>query len=120
MTLQQAIARQEGFGQRRTLATLNHNPGNIVYGTFAIMHGSTTSIHGYALFPDDTSGWVALSALLHGTAYKDLTVEQAINKYCPPPDGSPLTKGNQPDEYVKNVCSWLGVTPDTPIIGLLG
>jgi hypothetical protein len=119
MTFEHAIARQEGFGQPGTLATLNHNPGNLVAGAFCYRHGATGSNHGYAVFADDAAGWVALIALLATPFYRLKTVEQAINIYCPPPNGSPLTAGNEPDVYVKNVCRWLGVRPDTPVAGLL-
>ena len=120
MTLQQAIARQEGFGQPKTLATCNHNPGNIISGTFAFMYGAIGSVYGYAIFPSDEAGWAALTSLLSAPSYAGLTVFQAINKYCPPPNGSVLTNGNDPDVYVENVCSWLGCSPDTPIADLLG
>jgi hypothetical protein len=121
MTLQQAIARQEGFGQPKTLATVNHNPGNIIAGAFAFLEGAVGSVYGYAIFLSDQAGWAALTALLSGPDYIGLTVFEAINRYCPPPvDGNPLTQGNNPDAYLINVCAWLGCSPDTPIAGLLG
>jgi|HubBroStandDraft_1064217.scaffolds.fasta_scaffold81562_5 hypothetical protein len=115
MTLQQAIARQEGFGIAGTRATLNHNPGNIRYGTFAKLHGATDNDGaGYAVFPDDATGEAALTALLSNPPYKGLTVTQALNKYAPAGDG------NAPQIYIDNVCGWCPCTPSTVIDGLLG
>jgi hypothetical protein len=120
MTLQQAIAKQEGFGKPGARPTLLHNPGDIIYGTFATSHGAVGNVGGYAEFPDDASGWAALTALLSGPSYRDLTVEQAIDRYCPAPAGSTLTEGNQPDVYVQNICEWCDCSPTTPIADLLG
>ena len=126
MTLQLAIGREEGFDAPATTsgypfpAQRNHNPGNIIWGTFAKLHGATGSAgKGYALFPDDQTGWNALTALLQTPMYKGKTVEQALNEYCPPPNGHALTENNDPDAYVKNVCSWIGCQPTTIIDGLL-
>lgn len=120
MTLQEAIARQEGFYVAGSLSSLNHNPGNIIIGNFAIAHGAVGSARGYAIFPDDASGWKALTDLLSGPAYKGKSVEVAINRYCPPPNGDDLTINNDPDAYVRNICVWCQCTPDTIIDGLLG
>lgn len=124
MTLPQAIATQEGFyarGPQPNSPQRNHNPGNIIWGAFAKANGALQGDNAfYACFPDDATGFAALLALLSGPAYKGKTVEVAINRYCPPPDGSELTDGNNPDVYVKNVCAWCRCSPDTIIDGLLG
>jgi hypothetical protein len=121
LTLLQAIAKQEGFYQPGTLAQRNHNPGNIISGSFANSHGAIGFRSGYATFPDDATGWAALRALFSGPAYRGLSVEVAINRYCPPPvTDQPLTEGNNPDAYVQNVCAWCECTPQTIIDGLLG
>jgi hypothetical protein len=119
-TLLQAIARQEGFYNTTTLAARNHNPGNIIYGDFARNHGAIGGNAGYAVFPDDKTGWSALYALLSGPAYKGLTVQAAIDRFCPPSNGTVLTQGNQPDAYVRDVCDWCECSPSTIIDGLLG
>lgn len=120
MTLQAAIGHQEGFGTPGTLASRNHNPGNIIKGEFAILHGAFAGDPSpYAVFASDVMGWAALTALLRTPAYATLTVEQAINKYCPVGAGD-LARGNEPSIYVRNVCDWCGCAPDTPIAGLLG
>ena len=115
MTLQQAIARQEGFGPLGTRATRNHNPGNIRWGTFARLHGATENDGaGYAVFPDDATGWAALTALLSNPPYSGLNVAEALNKYAPAADG------NAPVVYVANICDWCDCAPATPIADLLG
>lgn len=126
MTLQEAIARQEGFYAPPDVsgypfaAQRNRNPGNIVWGTFAKLHGSTGADNkGRAIFPSDQAGWEALTCLLGAPLYKGKTVEAAINEYCPPPNGHALTEGNEPDAYVKDVCAWCGCGPQTVIDGLL-
>lgn len=128
MTLQQAIARQEGFGMAHALATVNHNPGNIIAGAWATAHGAADHLkaggnnRGFAVFPNDAAGWAALTALLSGPMYRDLTLAETVAKYCPSPkDGTkdPLTEGNVPEVYVLHLAAWLGVSPLTPIAGLL-
>jgi len=128
MNLLEAIATQEGFYALGTLAQRNHNPGNIISGTFSTEHGAITitssltplAENGYAVFPDDETGFAALRALLTGPAYRGLTVELAINRYCPPPvTDQPLTEGNNPDVYVRNVCLWCECEPSTIIDSLI-
>jgi hypothetical protein len=119
MTLQQAIARQEGFGIAGALATTNHNPGNLIWGPFAKARGALANDRGYARFATDEDGWAALTDLLAGPSYEGLTVEAAINKYCPAGNGT-LSAGNLPDVYVQHVCEWLDCAPSTIIDGLLG
>jgi hypothetical protein len=121
LTLPEAIGRQEGFGIPGSAATRNHNPGNIIAGHFALTHGAVGVADGYAVFPDDATGKDALRALLTGPAYKGKTVEVAINRFCPPPvTDQPLTEGNDPDVYVRNVCEWCQCTPGTIIDELMG
>lgn len=121
MTLQQAIGREEGFGKPGTRATVNHNPGNIIWGPFARTHGALGGDDkGYAIWATDAAGAAALLALLTNHSYAADTVEQAINQYLGHPGTNPLSAGNDPPAYVNNVCTWLSCAPDTPIAGLLG
>lgn len=103
MTLLQAIARQEGFGIPNTRATRNHNPGDLEYGRFARGHGAIGTDGRYAIFPDDITGFNAMKALII-SAYKGLTIEQALNKWAPPIE-------NQTNIYITNVCNWTGAKP---------
>jgi hypothetical protein len=120
MTLQQAIARQEGFGKPGTRATMNNNPGNIIWGEFAKSHGSAGGDDaGYAVFPSQDAGFAALTDLLTDPTYDHDTVEQAINTYLGHPSANPLSKGNDAPVYIQNVCEWCDCLPTTPIVDLL-
>lgn len=122
MTLQQAIARQEGFGVAGAIPTTHHNPGNIVNGAWARAHGAVLYAGFIAMFPDDQTGWNALTALLRGTGYFGLTVQETIYRYLGMKPGGTGTdaKGDNATIYIKDVCGWLVCTPDTPIASLLG
>ncbi len=121
MNLQQAIAKQEGFGVAGKIPTLHHNPGNIIAGAWAIQHGSIAYPGFIAMFPDDQTGWAALTALLKGQFYFGLTVQEAIYRYLgmKPSTGSTDAHGDNATLYIKDVCTWCNCTPDTPIAGLL-
>jgi hypothetical protein len=67
-----------------TRAWRNNNPGNIRSGSFANRHGAIGSAGGMAVFPDEATGEAAQRALLRGSTYRDLTVDQAIARRSPP------------------------------------
>jgi hypothetical protein len=117
MTICEAIAREEGFGVPGGRATRNNNPGDINYGKFAIAHGATrleiippglSSTPRFAYFPTVEMGFAAMRDLL-SAHYGGMTIEQMLNKYAPPADN------NNTSSYIKNVCTWTGLTPDTII-----
>ena len=56
-SLAQAIARFEGFFTAGSVAARNNNPGNLRSGVGQI----GTDPNGYAIFPDQTTGFQALS-----------------------------------------------------------
>lgn len=112
MTLQEAIARQEGFLVPGSRANRNNNPGNIEFGEFAIAHGATGSDGRFAIFPDAATGFAALTALLVNF-YKGLTLPQFVEKYAP-------SSENDTGAYVQNLSSWTGLNPDQPIDGAIG
>ena len=62
----------------------NNNPGNIRYTQFSRNHGAIGSAGGFAVFPDVESGRDALSSLLGGASYINLTISAAISRYAPP------------------------------------
>lgn len=104
LTLEQAIARMEGFyaqNPSKNRPQRNHNPGDIEYGQFARLHGATSSDSRFAIFPDDATGFAALRALLNTPMYRILTIEQMVNKYAPPVE-------NNVSNYLKSVCTWVG------------
>lgn len=107
VTFCEAIARQEGWLQRTSRCRRNHNPGNIRYGRFAASHGATGSDGAFAIFPDDQTGFEAMSALLEA-AYTGLTVAQAIAKWAPPTE-------NNTAQYIADVAEWTGLSSDTEL-----
>ncbi len=64
----------------------NHNPGNIITGTFANTHGAIGNNHGFAVFPREATGHTASMALLKTRSYRNLTVDAAIYQRSPPPE----------------------------------
>lgn len=99
-SLADAIAREEGFYVPDSRAARNHNPGNIVAGKFARMHGSLGSDGRFAIFENDFQGFAALEALLKSAAYFKLT----ISRYAPASE-------NDTTKYIENVCAWTGAKP---------
>jgi hypothetical protein len=104
-TFMQAIAREEGFYVPGTRPNRNNNPGDIEWGRFTQAHGATCGDPRFAVFPFWTDGFAAMRALLL-SAYVGLTVEAALNKWAPPIE-------NTTNSYIKNVCEWTGLTPET-------
>lgn len=104
LTLEQAIALQEGwYNHTVTRNQRNNNPGNIVYGRFAISHSATGSDGRFAIFETAEDGFRALTALLLTDTYAHLTIEQALRKYAP-------SNENDTEMYISNVCKWTGYT----------
>lgn len=105
LTFMQAVAREEGFNVQGSRPNRNNNPGDIEYGRFTKSHGATGGDPRFAVFPDASTGFNAMRALLQ-SAYLGLTVEQALNKWAPPAE-------NDVSAYLKNVLSWTGMAADT-------
>ena len=138
MTLQEAIAHQEGFYDPHSRAGRNNNPGNINWGDFAKGHGATrleiippgySSKPRFAYFPTPELGFAAMTALLRfpGTfetypghprklvaGYAGSTVRECLNRWAPPSDG------NDTSAYEANVCKRVGCQPTDIIDHLLG
>jgi hypothetical protein len=66
-----------------TLAWRNNNPGNLVYGKFAVDNGAVGRNMQFAIFSDVQTGENALTNLLGSVTYPDLNVDQAISRYAP-------------------------------------
>ena len=92
MTLAQAIAYTEGYGNPKNAPTRDNNPGDIAYSDFAIKHGATgkddsTAKRGQpanAIFPNTEVGFQAMDALLSSPTYAGLSVEQVYAKWAQP------------------------------------
>ena len=105
MSFTAAIAREEGYYLPNTRPARNNNPGDIEFDMFAQAHGATHGDPRFAVFPSPDAGFQAMRALLR-SAYMGLTVAQALNKWAPPNE-------NATNTYIKNVCNWTGLTPET-------
>ena len=111
--LAQAIANMEGFNVSGSVAQRNNNPGNLTASPYA-----TGNVNGYSVFPDAATGWEALNYQLQLYAGRGLTLEEMINIYAPASNGSAMTAGNDPNNYLNYVTSQLGVGPSTSISAL--
>jgi len=72
-----------GGGGGGTRGDRNNNPGNLKDGPFARSHGATGSDSGgFAIFPDRATGSAAQEALVRGSSYQGLTLDQFAQKYA--------------------------------------
>lgn len=117
-TLDAAIASFEGFGTPGTLATVNNNPGNLIYNGYTQNLGATGSNQGFAVFPDSVTGANAEDNLVGYYAGQGDTIQQLINSWAPPtaPGNSTASTTN----YVNSVSQAVGGSPSTPVSSLAG
>lgn len=71
-----------------TRAWRNLNPGNIRYSEFSRNAGAIGQAGGFAVFPDEETGTRAISSLLRGQSYNNLTIARAITRYAPPSENN--------------------------------
>lgn len=71
-----------------TRAWRNLNPGNIRYSEFSRNAGAIGQAGGFAVFPDEETGTRAISLLLRGQSYNNLTIARAITRYAPPSENN--------------------------------
>lgn len=71
-----------------TRAWRNQNPGNIRYSEFSRNAGAIGQAGGFAVFPDEETGTRAISSLLRGQSYNNLTIARAITRYAPPSENN--------------------------------
>lgn len=99
-----------------TLADRNNNPGNIKFGKFAEKYGAKKGAPGkdggfFAIFPDQESGLKAMQDLLKSPSYRNLSIDQAIDKWT---GGKPynynlddisgkLVKDLNPEEFERTI-----------------
>jgi hypothetical protein len=89
--LLERIFTREGFYDTSSSGKQNipqkaHNPGDILYGDFAVAHGATGYILAQggkkvATFPDDETGKAAARALLGTKEYANLSPAEAISRW---------------------------------------
>jgi RHS repeat-associated protein len=66
----------------------DNNPGDIRSGDFANANGAIGSDKGIAIFPTAATGSQALTTLLNGSSYQNLTLDQAVARYAPPSENN--------------------------------
>ncbi len=71
-----------------TRAWRHLNPGNIRYSEFSRNAGAIGQAGGFAVFPDEETGTRAISSLLRGQSYNNLTIARAITRYAPPSENN--------------------------------
>ena len=118
-TLDQLIAKQEGFGTPQAFTiTQANNPGALAPGSFATQHGATGTAYTaggqpVAIFPDIATGTAAEDALVKYYADQNSTIADLINAWSPAnaPGNSPAAT----NAYIQNVAAGLNATPGTPV-----
>jgi Putative peptidoglycan binding domain len=93
-----------------SLAWDSYNPGNIAASQFATSQGAYAGKINYrfAVFPDEATGFAAITALLRTSAYSSLSILQTMQKYAPAGDPP-----NDPVTYAGKIAATLGVPTST-------
>ncbi len=81
----------------------NMNPGAIRTGSFACKMGACGDAGGFAVFPSEEQGMLALKALLRTDAYANLSIYNAIHKYAP------FCDNNDPIRYQRHLYTKTGI-----------
>lgn len=117
--LDQAIANFEGFNVPGSIAQRQNNPGNLVYGQYAIDHGAIQSgTNGIAVFPDVQTGLQAEDANVGNLVNQGLSLSDLLAKWSPP-----SADGNSQailDHYISSVSKSTGYDPNTPLKDQIG
>ena len=71
-----------------TRAWRNNNPGNIRMTEFSKRMGAIGAAGGFAVFPDEQTGMVAVKKLLRTKNYANKTIADAISRYAPPSENN--------------------------------
>lgn len=71
-----------------TRAWRNNNPGNIRMTEFSKRMGAIGAAGGFAVFPDEQTGMVAVKKLLRTKNYANKTIAGAISRYAPPSENN--------------------------------
>ncbi len=75
---------QEIIRKGGTRAWRNNNPGCIRTSQFTRDNGAIGNAGGFAVFPDEQTGMIAIEKLLMTDAYKNQTIARAMYSYAPP------------------------------------
>lgn len=97
------VVKVRSGGAGGSLSWMNNNPGNMEFGNFARSQGAIGTDGRFAVFPTVEAGFAAQIALLNKN-YSNLTLRQAIHKWCPWGDGD-----NNPELYTSRVSQQTGL-----------
>lgn len=86
----------------KSLSCRNNNPGNIIWGDYAISIGAQKGANGFAKFNSPIEGTSAMLRLLAGTSYRNRTIRDVILRYAPPVE-------NKSEAYIAYVMDTSGV-----------
>lgn len=93
-----------------SLSWRNYNPGNMRSGVPG--YDSIGRNAGFAIFPNEETGFGAMLSNLGSSRYQSLSVGGAIATWAPGSDG------NNPAAYARQVSSWTGLSSNTPMNAL--
>ena len=81
----------------------NQNPGAIRTSPFTRKMGAVGDAGGFAVFPSEEHGMIALKTLLRTDAYSNLSIYDAIHKYAP------FCDNNDPVRYQRHLYAKTGI-----------
>lgn len=90
----------------------NQNPGALRPGPFARKMGACGDAGGFAVFPNEETGMIALRELLKTETYSNMSIAAALHKYAP------FCDNNDPILYQKHLFNMTGVNPTRKISDL--
>jgi hypothetical protein len=112
-SIAQAIATEEGFYKSGSIAQRNHNPGNLR------SWGAAPIVDGYAVAPDDATGWSWLYSQVNTNIGRGLTLNEFFaGKPGVYPGYAPSTDANRPYAYAAFVAAQVGIPVDVPLNAL--
>lgn len=88
----------------------NNNPGNIRKSKIARTFGAIGETDAWAVFQSEEDGLNAIVKLLRSKNYKNLSIKDAIYRWCPFGDGK-----NNPANYSKKVSNMTGLSAEIKI-----
>ena len=114
-----AIARMEGFFKPNSLAARNNNPGNLR------SWGKNPIVAGYAKFPTEFAGWLALRRQIYKNIERGLTLYEFFGGKKSEtgkviyPGYAPAADNNYPRHYAEFVSAKTGCPPDVVLLTLI-
>ncbi len=90
----------------------NQNPGAIRTSPFTRKMGAIGDAGGFAVFPSEEQGMIALKALLRTESYSKLSIYDAIHKYAP------FCDSNDPIRYQRHLYESTGIKPNRKLSDL--